>query len=103
MAFSTSMFIKRSTAAVSKGDTYSGREWTELKMVKEELWECLGNLSILKFLGPYFGGLKDGVVSSGGFGKSRREAVNLEKPRGKAAEKTGRSRAKPRRAGCARR
>lgn len=64
------MFIKRSTAAVSKIDTYSGGEWTEPKMVKEEFGECLDNLSILKLLGLYFGGLKDRVISSTGFGKS---------------------------------
>lgn len=72
-------------------------------MVKEEFWECLDKLSILELLGPYFGGLKDRVISSAGFGKSRREAVNPEESRAKAAEKTGRSHAKPHRAGCARR
>jgi len=95
------MFTKRSTAAVSRADTYSGGERTEPKPVKQEFWECLDNTCILKLLGPYFGGLKDRVISIAGFGKSRREAVNLDERRAKAAEKTGRSHTKPRRAGCA--
>lgn len=61
-----------------KVDTYSGGEWTEPKTVKEEFGECLDYLSILKLLGPYFGGLEDRVISVAGFGKSRQDWKSAE-------------------------